>query len=172
MGDNPRSIHWRTTARRGDLMVREYHQSRDHDLVVLVELWQPAHPTSSDLDRVELAVSFVATVAHDHLRQSRDARLQVTVCGREAFHWDHHSSSEALLDHLSVSAASPTSDLQPFVEAAADRLSSNARLVVVSSRMRSEVESRYRTDSQTMIDLSLASEISVLSPYLVMEASS
>ena len=35
-GDNPRAIHWRTTARRNMLMVREFHQSRDQDLLLAV----------------------------------------------------------------------------------------------------------------------------------------
>src|SRR5439155_22974626 len=122
-GDNPRAIHWRTTARSGALMVREYHQSRDHDLVLLVELWQPPHPTSSDMDRVELAVSFAATVAYDHLRQSREARLQVAVCGTEVFRGDHHSSGEKLLDHLASAAAISTADVRPLIREAAERQS-------------------------------------------------
>ncbi|MGH7128832.1 MAG: DUF58 domain-containing protein, partial [Planctomycetaceae bacterium] len=43
-GDNPRAIHWRTSARRNELQVREFHQSRDQDLVVLLDLWQPKRP--------------------------------------------------------------------------------------------------------------------------------
>ena len=30
-GDNPRAIHWRSTAKRGDLMVREHQQNRQAD---------------------------------------------------------------------------------------------------------------------------------------------
>src|SRR5690606_37164541 len=37
-GDSPQSIHWRTSARRNELMVREYHQSRDRHLVVILDL--------------------------------------------------------------------------------------------------------------------------------------
>ena len=43
-GDNPRAIHWRTSARHNALMVREYHQSRDLNLMVLCDLWLPAAP--------------------------------------------------------------------------------------------------------------------------------
>src|SRR5262249_46573352 len=122
-GDNPRAIHWRTTARSGELMVREYHQSRDHDWVLLVELWQPPHPTSADLDRVELAVSFAATVAYDHLRQPREARLQVAIRGAELFRSDHHTSDEPLLDHLASTTATPTADIRPLVREAVERQS-------------------------------------------------
>lgn len=169
VGDNPRLIHWRTTARRGDLMVREFHQSREHDLVVLVELWQPAHPTSSDLDRVELAVSFAATVAHEHLRQSRDARLRISVCGKEVLSWDQHTSPTELLDHLAVAEASSAADLQPFVEMEQEGLPSHARLVVISSRTPAEVERRYRHEPLNQIDLCFSTEFSVLAPYFVWE---
>jgi len=39
-GDSRRSIHWRSSARRGTLVVRQFEQHRNRDLAVLVDLWQ------------------------------------------------------------------------------------------------------------------------------------
>jgi len=150
-------------------MVREYHQSRDHDLVLLVELWQPPHPTSSDMDRVELAVSFAATVAYDHLRQSREARLQVAVCGTEVFRGDHHSSGEKLLDHLASAAATSTADVRPLIHEAAERQSASTCLVIVSSRPRGDVQARFRAAPHSTNTVCLAAELEELSPYFVLE---
>ena len=40
-GDDPRAIHWPTTARRGELIVREFRESRDRPLAVLIDLYRP-----------------------------------------------------------------------------------------------------------------------------------
>jgi uncharacterized protein (DUF58 family) len=68
-GDNRRSIHWRTSARRGSLVVRQFEQRRSQDLALLVDLWQPREPSPEHLARVETAVSFVATLLNDASRQ-------------------------------------------------------------------------------------------------------
>jgi len=116
LGDNPKAIHWRTTARRGELMVREFQQTRDRDLILLVELWQPAQPVAMDLDRVELAVSFAASVLHENLSQSREARLRIIIAGVETVSWDHQSSMELALDQLALAAATPKADVRPILE--------------------------------------------------------
>jgi uncharacterized protein (DUF58 family) len=64
-GDSRRWIHWRTTARRQAPVVRQFEQQRNQDLVLILELWQPARPTPADLDNVELAVSFAASIVAD-----------------------------------------------------------------------------------------------------------
>ncbi len=168
-GDNPRAIHWRTTARSGELMVREYHQSRDQELVLLVELWQPPHPTSSDLDRVELAISFAATVAYDQLRQSRNARLKVFVCGTEVFQTDQSSGYELVLDHLASAVASVSADIRPLIEEAAEMRSASTRFVIVSSRPGTEVQSRFGVQAGFADDICLAAEAQALAPYFVLE---
>lgn len=80
-GDNPRAVHWRTTARRGELMVREFDQHQHQHLDLVLDLWQTARPTQADRDRVELAVSLAATLCVVTLRQSSDSRVALTVCG-------------------------------------------------------------------------------------------
>jgi uncharacterized protein (DUF58 family) len=72
-GDSSRWVHWRRSARQGQLIVRQFEQPSDRRLVLLVDLWQPEHPSSADLERVELVVSFAATVVAD-------------LCHRPGFH--------------------------------------------------------------------------------------
>lgn len=168
-GDNPKAIHWRTTARRGELMVREYQQTRDRDLVLLVELWQPALPSDVDLDRVELAISFAATVLHENLRQSREARLRMIIVGTQMFAWDHLSSLEHALDHLAFASATPAADARPILDETMQRISSNSRVVVVSSRPRAELRQRLSGVTEPVELLCLSAESSDLSPYFVLE---
>jgi uncharacterized protein (DUF58 family) len=68
-GDSRRWIHWRTSARRGSLVVRQFEQRRSEDLAVLIDLWQPSDPRRQDLDNVEIAISFAATLIADACRE-------------------------------------------------------------------------------------------------------
>ena len=59
-GDDPRAIHWPTTARRGELIVREFRESRDRPLAVLVDLYRSpdgrrAAPTTESTDPADPA---------------------------------------------------------------------------------------------------------------------
>ncbi|MFM9962135.1 MAG: DUF58 domain-containing protein [Planctomycetaceae bacterium] len=168
-GDNPKAIHWRTTARRGELMVREYQQTRDRDLILLVELWQPAQPVSSDLDRVELAVSFAASVLYENLRQSREARLRIVIVGAVTLWWDHQSSVELALDQLAVAVAGSGADVRPTLEETMQRISSSSRVVVVSSRPRDDLRARTGDVIAPVELLCLSAEPRDLSPYFVLE---
>jgi uncharacterized protein (DUF58 family) len=75
-GDNRRWIHWRTSARRGALVVRQFDERRSQDLALLVDLWQPADASEEQLANVEKAVSFAATAIAEACRQ---AGRQLTV---------------------------------------------------------------------------------------------
>ena len=61
-GDPRNRIHWRTSARRGSLTVRQYERRRQSDLLLIVQLWEPEKPTDADRARNETIVSFAATV--------------------------------------------------------------------------------------------------------------
>jgi len=71
-GDSPRHIHWRTTARRGELMVREFEDLPNDNLILLVDPWTPAIAapgTNTDLERL---LSLAATIVWEWCRQKGD----------------------------------------------------------------------------------------------------
>ena len=61
-GDSIRSIHWRSSARRRELMVREYDAAPSPELLLVVEPWLPANPTPQSHENLEAALSLAATV--------------------------------------------------------------------------------------------------------------
>ncbi len=136
-GDNPRSIHWRTTARRNQLMVREYQHSRRHDLLLAVELWLPAAPRPADFERVELAVSFAASICVDHLQFASDSAIDLVVCGRETFRgagWTGAAALGGILEQLSLVEGGAADGLTAAARAAAAESSSGVRKILITSR--------------------------------------
>jgi uncharacterized protein (DUF58 family) len=71
-GDSPRHIHWRTTARRGELMVREFEDWPNDNLVLLVDGWAPADAAADPDPVFERMLSFAATVVWEWCRQKGD----------------------------------------------------------------------------------------------------
>lgn len=61
-GDSPRDVHWRTSARRNMLMVREYDSTEPLDLLLVVEPWLPVSPDAADRERFEAALSLAASI--------------------------------------------------------------------------------------------------------------
>jgi uncharacterized protein (DUF58 family) len=136
-GDNPRSIHWRTSVHRNALTVREYQQNRSQDLMLLIDLWKPENPTEADRERVELAVSFAATLAVDHMRNARDARLDVAVAGHEFKRWEGRSGPagvDSLLEILALAETGSKPDLAALSSDAESRCSSSTRVLLLTTR--------------------------------------
>ena len=68
-GDSPRWIHWRTSARRGELMVKEFEEQNEQDLAILVDPWMPRTKAAPEQrEALEQAISFAATVCLETCR--------------------------------------------------------------------------------------------------------
>lgn len=109
-GDSPRWIHWRTTARRSELMVREFDETLTDNLVLVLDPWVAQKPGVRGLEEgvrgqesgvrkkitagggwnagaeesdpaLEDAVSMAATVCWEWCRQKGD-QLMLAVAGR------------------------------------------------------------------------------------------
>jgi uncharacterized protein (DUF58 family) len=136
-GDNPRAIHWRTSARHNALMVREYHQSRDLNLMVLADLWLPIRPSTLERERLELAASVAATMCISHMKQSRDSTLHVAIAGREMVQWDGESrmaNAGPLMDKFALAEGSPNPSLKTMLEQAAAKRIHGIRTVLITTR--------------------------------------
>jgi uncharacterized protein (DUF58 family) len=136
-GDNPRAIHWRTSARHNALMVREYHQSRDLNLMVLVDLWLPLRPTALEREGLELAASVAATMCVGHMKQSRDSKLHVAIAGRRLVQWDGESrlaNAGPLMDHFAIAEGSPSPEVGTMLQQAAAKRLHGIRTVLITTR--------------------------------------
>lgn len=97
-GDSRRRIHWRSSARMGQLVVCQLEQPRNRDVAVLLDLRQPEQPGPKDEEHVELAVSFAATVVADLCRKAvGDVYLGTTA---DPTHLLHGPGSAALMREM------------------------------------------------------------------------
>jgi hypothetical protein len=71
-GDSRRQIHWKSTAKTGTLMVRQYEESRRSRLAVILSC---AEEEYTDSDEFELAVSAAASIGIQAVRDGRDLEV-------------------------------------------------------------------------------------------------
>lgn len=136
-GDNPRAIHWRTSARHNQLMVRQYRQSRDHDLLLILDLFGSKKLSGDERERVELAVSLAATICVEHMRESRDSRLCVLSAGSDIERFEGESAAafrDTLLDLLAIAEAGPAPPIEKVLDEAAARRTAMMGVILVSTR--------------------------------------
>ena len=63
-------MHWRSSARTGKFVVRQLEPPHNRDAAILLDLWAAQTALNAEeLDNVELAISFAATVLTDLCRQ-------------------------------------------------------------------------------------------------------
>ena len=81
VGDSPRLVHWRTSARRGRLFVKEFARSSRADVTLFLDLGSPG-PWTPELS--EEVVTAAASVIH--LLSGEHVRYQLLASGRELTH--------------------------------------------------------------------------------------
>jgi uncharacterized protein (DUF58 family) len=89
-GDSPRLIHWRTSARRGELMVREFEDEPSDNLLLVFDptLSPPSSPSEKErdakeggapqLEQFEEAVSLIASICWEWCRRRGDRLVLAT----------------------------------------------------------------------------------------------
>lgn len=113
-GDSPRWIHWRTSARRGELMVREFDQGTHFDLLMLVEAYEPEPPQPSQL---EPAISLAATIAWQWSQEAGD-HIVLGVAGSESVVTTGGSGafpSQSILSSLATARGSRQPDVDGMI---------------------------------------------------------
>ncbi|NLE40031.1 MAG: DUF58 domain-containing protein [Pirellulaceae bacterium] len=147
-GDSRRSIHWRSSARRGQLVVRQFEQPHSRDVAVIVDPWLPKHPTEDERDRVELAVSFAATVVADLCRQG-NAILTLATTVRPDQMIQGPTSTALMHDvmrELAVTRPTARDGLATLLETVLARIDGDHEIILVGTRdVDLEDPSRFKT---------------------------
>jgi uncharacterized protein (DUF58 family) len=135
-GDGLRLIHWRSSARLGKPVVRQFERPRNRDLAVILDLWQPDRSTTTDLDNIELAVSFSATVLADLCRKGGSSAY--LIFGNFIPECIGGPTSSALLqnllERLATVEAKSGDTLPELLAYALHRIAAGTEIVLVSTR--------------------------------------
>jgi len=146
-GDSPRWIHWRSSARRDELVVKQFQQADSRELIVLLDLFpdsnQPPNHRETHKKSAELAVEFVATLVN-HVALTNFGVITVAVADSQptiASRIQSRSQSSGLLDRLAIAY----SDQDDKIGTALGMLEREFRrvenLLVVSTRSRDSHQS-------------------------------
>jgi uncharacterized protein (DUF58 family) len=135
-GDSMRWVHWRTTAKLGRPIVRQFERRRNRDVALLIDPWLPENFREEDEGYLELAVSLAATAIAD-LTNRGHSRLTFVVAGREPACYSGPASLLLCQELLArLADVMPARDCR--LAAALDKLITEApfgaRLVIISPR--------------------------------------
>ena len=136
-GDSPRWIHWRTSARVGKPMVKEFEQQQDQDIAVLIDAWLPrTKVTAAQREALEASIRFAATICLDTCRH-QGRRLILGWTG--ATHSVRQGPASVrllheLLEQLAVLKSSPEGQLSALFDALPASVLREAMLIVLTTR--------------------------------------
>ncbi len=136
-GDSPRWIHWRTSARVGLPMVKEFEQQNEQDLAILLDPWLPrTKVTAEQREALEQMIRFAATVCLETCRRS-GRRLLLGWTGPTPGVRQGPASVKLLhelLEQLAVMRSSAEGSMAALFDALPPSTLREAVLIVVSTR--------------------------------------
>jgi uncharacterized protein (DUF58 family) len=135
-GDSLRYVHWRSSARTGKLVVRQFEQPRNRDVAILLDLWRPDKPTIAERENVELAVSFAATVLSDLCRRG-GSKVHLATYNAKPHCLGGPASAALLQDMMKVLAVieGRSDDILPaMMDYALNQIASGTEIILVSTR--------------------------------------
>jgi uncharacterized protein (DUF58 family) len=155
-GDSKRWIHWRTTARLGQLSVRQFERQQRRQVSIVLDLFEDG--SEEKIQSCEQAISFVATLADSSVKYTRD-RLAIGVVGTREQTFTNVISPvlvQSLLDFLATVQPSKEPKLKAAIRGLSIPLMTSPRLLIISTRPKPEQLSVY-DGSDPVMDRLLAS---------------
>lgn len=137
-GDDRRRVHWRTTARTGELSVRREEQPWQSDATLLIDTREAAHSAGDPSASFEYAVSATASIAAALLRVGYGLRLVddiARILAESSRAYQHGGESDfAIMDVLADIEPQSNATLLPLASRLSDGTDRGA-LIAVLGRM-------------------------------------
>jgi uncharacterized protein (DUF58 family) len=131
-GDSSRLIHWRTSARRGEPMVREFEDPPEDDLTLVVEALRPAAAGTGD--GLEHLISLAATITWEWCRQRGD-RMVLALAGSDIHVIGGVTGpvlAQTMLERLAIEEGTSRIDTDRLLEQLRDRHLPGGPILVLS----------------------------------------
>jgi uncharacterized protein (DUF58 family) len=134
-GDTTRWIHWRTSAKRNELLVRQFERDEKQSVVVVLDLFQESKSVIKP-DLVDQAVELFATII-SHVVQKERMHALVSLMDRQSLPLFDIKSAHQLnpiLDRLALATPSRNDLLLENLRSVSLRNSMNEPILIVSIR--------------------------------------
>jgi uncharacterized protein (DUF58 family) len=141
VGDDLRRVHWPSSARTGDLLVRQHDVPWQGRVCVVLDLRRQA----TDEVTLERAISAAASVLRTHLRRGDHVRL-VTTTGVDSGYGVGASHLDGVLEYLAVAGRSSSGSLRMAMELV-ERGASGAVVLVSGTLSGADMELFERSGS-------------------------
>jgi len=152
VGDDLRRVHWPSSARHDELLVRQQELPWQGRTTVLLDVRRSAHAG----DSLEVAVSAAASIVAATARR-RDLIRLVTTAGSDSDFAPGSDHVDAIMEHLAVVPASHSASLRRTVEVLARRSTGGALLALVAEvpeeDLRAVASLRGRYGSVTIVHI-------------------
>lgn len=152
VGDDLRRIHWPSSARHDELLVRQNELPWQGRTTILLDVRKAAHSGDSLEVAVSAAASIVAATARRH-----DLIRLMTTNGSDSDFAPGSDHVEAIMEHLAVVPASSTGSLRRAIEMLSRRSTGGALVVLVAEvpadDLRAAVHLRSRYGSLTIVHI-------------------
>jgi uncharacterized protein (DUF58 family) len=142
-GDSRRQIHWRSTAKQGEPIIKQFDQKSDRDFALAIDLFAPsldpdgnALPDAIEFERTEKVLSFSATVVAQ-LRNAVHGRVGISVCGHESFFCSEQNNRELVgivMKQLAVAQGAGNTGLKQGIIELYSSVSPGTPIIVISTR--------------------------------------
>jgi len=141
-GDPVRNIHWRSWARRGEPVVKEYHEEYFARIALVLDTFAPPKPSSSEQRSFEAAISVLASIA-DHYSRSEFV-VDILAAGPEVYEVSAGRSLAYLDNILDVLAGLEPCPDEPFATIGPALFDKLARITTVVAVLQDWDEARER----------------------------
>ena len=152
VGDDLRRVHWPSSARHDELLVRQNELPWQGRTTIVLDVRKTAHRG----DSLEVAVSAAASVVAATTRRSDLIRL-VTTAGTDSDFAPGSDHVEAIMEHLAVVPPSPTGSLRKVIDLLNRRSTGGALVVIVAhvspEDLRATVHLHGRYGSVTVVHI-------------------
>ena len=129
-GDDLRKIHWRSSARRGELMIRQDEIRPFPRATILVDNRAQMHRDTGPTSSLEWSISGAASIVWELAKQGYALRLATADGGPGSARWGREAT-DPLLTTLAVSGRSPNPSLSAMLRKAAARPGAGGALIAI-----------------------------------------
>ena len=144
-GDGRKQIHWRSTAKIGVPMVKQFDQPSDRDSAVVIDLFQDDLVPAA---AIETLLSFAATAGVE-LSAKTLGKVAFSICGQQTHFFRHLGQREAcskLLRQLAVATSTDDPELIRGIEQVGGSVAAGTPILVISTRDTPQWLRQFTTD--------------------------